>query len=180
MCTRHTQTGAHTQWVVGIPVYTDYRHTIQVYVPFLWYVLQIFVFTFHIHKQMQCIFCFWRVNASSPLTFELLYVLFMHYTTAPELKVHRWKHVANQTTTITSSLQTSSKAFLYYLYIQYVQMEFMFLLSFPLQVYAPMTRTGVFLDAGSERYTVQSTLTTTLEGLLELEASLPSFITQPR
>ena len=48
------------------------------------------------------------------------------------------------------------------------------------QVYAPMTRTGVFLDAGSEKNTVHSMLTTTLEGLLDLEASLPAFITQPR
>lgn len=48
------------------------------------------------------------------------------------------------------------------------------------QVYAPMTRTGVFLDAGSEKNAVHSQLTTTLEGLLTLEASLPTFITQPR
>jgi hypothetical protein len=48
------------------------------------------------------------------------------------------------------------------------------------EVYAPMTRTGVFLDARSERNVVRSQLTTTLEGLLALEASLPAFITQPR
>lgn len=43
-----------------------------------------------------------------------------------------------------------------------------------------MTRTGVFLDAGSEQYAVHSQLTTTLEGLMALEASLPTFITEPR
>lgn len=43
-----------------------------------------------------------------------------------------------------------------------------------------MTRTGVFLDAGSEQNAVHSQLTTTLDGLLTLEASLPAFITQPR
>lgn len=48
------------------------------------------------------------------------------------------------------------------------------------QVYAPMTRTGVFLDAASEHNAVHSHLTSTLDGLLALEASLPSFITQPR
>jgi hypothetical protein len=52
--------------------------------------------------------------------------------------------------------------------------------NFDSEVYAPMTRTGVFLDAGSDKNTVHSTLTTTLEGLLDLEASLPTFITQPR
>ena len=43
-----------------------------------------------------------------------------------------------------------------------------------------MTRTGVFLDAGSERNAVHTQLTSTLDGLLALEASLPAFITQPR
>ncbi|CAI8024855.1 Cilia- and flagella-associated protein 91 [Geodia barretti] len=54
------------------------------------------------------------------------------------------------------------------------------LYTFYMTVYAPMTRTGVFLDAGSEKNTVHSMLTNTLEGLLDLEASLPAFITQPR
>jgi len=48
------------------------------------------------------------------------------------------------------------------------------------QVHAPLSRVGVFLDRGSEQYVVKSRYLSTFNGLLELEASLPSFITQPR
>ncbi|XP_071958133.1 cilia- and flagella-associated protein 91-like isoform X2 [Antedon mediterranea] len=48
------------------------------------------------------------------------------------------------------------------------------------QVYAPMTRLGVFLDKGSEQNVVKSKYLTTYQGLLELENSLPDFVTQPR
>lgn len=48
------------------------------------------------------------------------------------------------------------------------------------QTYAPMSRVGVFLDRGSEQYNVQSFHLSTYQGLLELEASLPDFVTQPR
>ncbi|XP_076457468.1 cilia- and flagella-associated protein 91-like [Babylonia areolata] len=48
------------------------------------------------------------------------------------------------------------------------------------QTYAPMTRLGVFLDRGSEQYVVKSRYLSTYQGLLELEASLPDFVTQPR
>ncbi|KAK3751138.1 hypothetical protein QZH41_017935 [Actinostola sp. cb2023] len=48
------------------------------------------------------------------------------------------------------------------------------------QTYAPMSRIGVFLDRGSEQYNVQSYHLSTYQGLLELEASLPDFVTQPR
>lgn len=36
--------------------------------------------------------------------------------------------------------------------------------NFDSQVYAPMTRIGVYLDSGSEQYNVKSHLTTTLDG----------------
>ncbi|KAI8509247.1 Cilia- and flagella-associated protein 91 [Branchiostoma belcheri] len=48
------------------------------------------------------------------------------------------------------------------------------------QTYAPISRVGVFLDRGSEQYVVKSRHLTTYEGLLELEGSLPDFVTQPR
>ncbi|EDO40940.1 predicted protein [Nematostella vectensis] len=48
------------------------------------------------------------------------------------------------------------------------------------QTYAPMSRVGVFLDRGSEQYSIQSFHLSTYQGLLELEASLPDFVTQPR
>ena len=48
------------------------------------------------------------------------------------------------------------------------------------QTYAPMSRVGVFLDRGSEQYNVKSYHLNTYQGLLELEASLPDFVTQPR
>eukprot|EP00116_Pleurobrachia_bachei_P016894 sb/3477156/ len=49
-----------------------------------------------------------------------------------------------------------------------------------LQVYAPQTRVGVFLDRGSELYNVKNRYLNTYEGLLELESSLPDYVTQPR
>ncbi|XP_077985576.1 cilia- and flagella-associated protein 91-like isoform X2 [Glandiceps talaboti] len=52
--------------------------------------------------------------------------------------------------------------------------------SFGSQVYAPMTRLGVFLDRGSEQYVVKSRYLRTYQGLIELENSLPDFVTQPR
>lgn len=52
--------------------------------------------------------------------------------------------------------------------------------SFGSQSYAPLTRVGVFLDRGSEQYVVKSRHLNTYQGLLELEASLPDFVTQPR
>lgn len=48
------------------------------------------------------------------------------------------------------------------------------------QTYAPMSRVGVFLDRGSEQYNIKSYHLSTYQGLLELEASLPDFVTQPR
>ncbi|CAK8694852.1 unnamed protein product [Clavelina lepadiformis] len=52
--------------------------------------------------------------------------------------------------------------------------------SFSSQVHAPQSRIGVFLDRGSEQYVVKSRYLNTFQGLLELEASLPDFVTQPR
>lgn len=52
--------------------------------------------------------------------------------------------------------------------------------SFSSQSYAPLTRVGIFLDRGSENYVVKSRHLNTYQGLLELEASLPDFVTQPR
>ncbi len=43
-----------------------------------------------------------------------------------------------------------------------------------------MTRIGVFLDRGSEQFVVKSRYLNTYQGLLELEQSLPDFVTQPR
>ncbi|XP_059158097.1 LOW QUALITY PROTEIN: cilia- and flagella-associated protein 91-like [Physella acuta] len=48
------------------------------------------------------------------------------------------------------------------------------------QTYAPLTRIGVFLDHGSEQYLVKSRHLSTYQGLLELEASLPDFVMNPR
>ncbi|ESO99083.1 hypothetical protein LOTGIDRAFT_142246, partial [Lottia gigantea] len=48
------------------------------------------------------------------------------------------------------------------------------------QTYAPKTRIGIFLDRGSEQFVVKSRHLSTYQGLLELEASLPDFVTAPR
>ncbi|XP_041373414.1 cilia- and flagella-associated protein 91-like [Gigantopelta aegis] len=48
------------------------------------------------------------------------------------------------------------------------------------QAYAPKTRIGVFIDRGSEQFVVKSRFLNTFQGLLELEASLPDFVIQPR
>ncbi|PVD27057.1 hypothetical protein C0Q70_12207 [Pomacea canaliculata] len=48
------------------------------------------------------------------------------------------------------------------------------------QAYAPLTRLGVFFDRGSEQYVVKNRYLSTFQGLQELEASLPEFVTQPR
>ncbi|XP_013385345.1 cilia- and flagella-associated protein 91 [Lingula anatina] len=48
------------------------------------------------------------------------------------------------------------------------------------QTYAPKTRIGVFLDRGSEQFVVKSRYLDSYQGLLELEHSLPDFVTQPR
>ncbi|XP_052061447.1 cilia- and flagella-associated protein 91-like [Mytilus californianus] len=48
------------------------------------------------------------------------------------------------------------------------------------QTYAPLTRIGMFLDRGSEQFVVKSKHLSTYQGLLELEASLPDFVTNPR
>ena len=50
----------------------------------------------------------------------------------------------------------------------------------PCQVYAPMTRIGVFLDSTAHRYQISSHYRDTLHGLLELEAGLPASMTQLR
>lgn len=43
--------------------------------------------------------------------------------------------------------------------------------NFDSQVYAPMTRIGVYLDSGSEQYTVKNCFTTTLDGMKVYVAS---------
>nr|XP_015219035.1 PREDICTED: protein MAATS1 [Lepisosteus oculatus] len=48
------------------------------------------------------------------------------------------------------------------------------------QTYAPLSRMGLFPDRNSERYVVKNQFLNTYEGLLELEASLPDYVTQPR
>lgn len=48
------------------------------------------------------------------------------------------------------------------------------------QAYAPLSRVGVFMDRGSEKYKVKSRYLTTYQGLLELENSLPDYILRPR
>lgn len=40
--------------------------------------------------------------------------------------------------------------------------------SFDSQVYAPMTRIGVYLDAGSEQYTVKNQYNSTLNGTIKI------------
>ncbi|XP_060092322.1 cilia- and flagella-associated protein 91 [Heteronotia binoei] len=48
------------------------------------------------------------------------------------------------------------------------------------QTYAPLSRIGYFPDNHADRYVVKNAYLSTYEGLLELEASLPDSITQPR
>lgn len=48
------------------------------------------------------------------------------------------------------------------------------------QVYAPLTRAGVFPDRNSAKNKVRSRHLTTYQGLLELEASLPDYVLRPR
>ncbi|CAH8861762.1 unnamed protein product [Trichobilharzia szidati] len=48
------------------------------------------------------------------------------------------------------------------------------------QVFAPLTRLGVFPDRSSESYVVKNAYLTSYEGLLALEASLPRFVFEPR
>ncbi|CAH8619001.1 unnamed protein product [Schistosoma rodhaini] len=48
------------------------------------------------------------------------------------------------------------------------------------QVFAPLTRLGVFPDRSSERYVVKNIYSSRFEGLLTLEASLPRFVFRPR
>uniref|UniRef100_A0A674I8R6 Cilia- and flagella-associated protein 91 n=1 Tax=Terrapene triunguis TaxID=2587831 RepID=A0A674I8R6_9SAUR len=48
------------------------------------------------------------------------------------------------------------------------------------QPYGPLSRIGYFPDNHSERYVVKNHFLNTYEGLLELEASLPDSVTQPR
>ncbi|VDP41555.1 unnamed protein product [Schistosoma margrebowiei] len=48
------------------------------------------------------------------------------------------------------------------------------------QVFAPLTRLGVFPDRSSERYVVKNIYSSRYEGLLTLETSLPRFAFQPR
>lgn len=49
--------------------------------------------------------------------------------------------------------------------------------NFDSQVYAPMTRIGVYLDAGSEQFTVKNRYNTTLDGILDLETTLSDSVT---
>ncbi|XP_048459044.1 cilia- and flagella-associated protein 91 [Rhincodon typus] len=48
------------------------------------------------------------------------------------------------------------------------------------QVYAPVSRNGRFPDQNSERFIVKSHFLSTFNGILELEETLPDFVTQPR
>ncbi|KAG9471167.1 hypothetical protein GDO78_015569 [Eleutherodactylus coqui] len=48
------------------------------------------------------------------------------------------------------------------------------------QTYAPLSRIGHFPDRLSEQFIVKSPFLTSYQGLLDLEASLPDFVTQPR
>lgn len=48
------------------------------------------------------------------------------------------------------------------------------------QVYAPMTRIGVFLDSSAHQYQVSSHYKDTLYGILELEAGLPTAVIKPK
>nr|DBA34622.1 TPA: hypothetical protein GDO54_002168 [Pyxicephalus adspersus] len=48
------------------------------------------------------------------------------------------------------------------------------------QTYAPLSRIGYFPDRLSAQYTVKSPFLDSYQGLLDLEANLPDFVTQPR
>ncbi|XP_047130321.1 cilia- and flagella-associated protein 91 isoform X1 [Hydra vulgaris] len=48
------------------------------------------------------------------------------------------------------------------------------------EVYAPLSRNGVFLDKGSEHFKVNSSYLSTYQGLLELEESLPDCLMNPK
>ncbi|XP_072441404.1 cilia- and flagella-associated protein 91 [Chiloscyllium punctatum] len=48
------------------------------------------------------------------------------------------------------------------------------------QVYAPVSRNGRFPDQNAECFIVKSHFLSTLNGILELEETLPDFVTQPR
>ena len=48
------------------------------------------------------------------------------------------------------------------------------------QVYAPLSRVGVFPDRNSSKNKVRSRHLTTYQGLLELEASLPDYVLRPK
>ncbi|KAM5154322.1 cilia- and flagella-associated protein 91 [Callospermophilus lateralis] len=48
------------------------------------------------------------------------------------------------------------------------------------QVYGPLSRLGRFPDNNSEDFVVKNYYLNTYEGLIELESSLPDFVTQPR
>ncbi|XP_068127073.1 cilia- and flagella-associated protein 91 isoform X1 [Hyperolius riggenbachi] len=52
--------------------------------------------------------------------------------------------------------------------------------SYGSQAYAPLTRVGNFPDRLSEQYLVKSPFLNSYQGLLDLEANLPDFVTQPR
>ncbi|XP_071988430.1 cilia- and flagella-associated protein 91 [Engystomops pustulosus] len=48
------------------------------------------------------------------------------------------------------------------------------------QTYAPLTRIGFFPDRLSDQFIVKSPFLSSYQGLLDLEANLPDFVTQPR
>ena len=48
------------------------------------------------------------------------------------------------------------------------------------EVYAPLSRRGVFLDKGSEYFKVKTPYLSTYQGLLELEESLPEYLMNPK
>ncbi|XP_069491954.1 cilia- and flagella-associated protein 91 [Ambystoma mexicanum] len=52
--------------------------------------------------------------------------------------------------------------------------------SYESETYAPLTRIGYFPDRNSERYVVKNAFLSSYQGLLDLEANLPDFVTQPR
>uniref|UniRef100_A0ABK0LTX6 Cilia- and flagella-associated protein 91 n=1 Tax=Rattus norvegicus TaxID=10116 RepID=A0ABK0LTX6_RAT len=52
--------------------------------------------------------------------------------------------------------------------------------NFASQVYGPLSRLGRFPDNNSEDFVVRNHYLNTYEGLMELESSLPDFVTQPR
>ncbi|XP_056649479.1 cilia- and flagella-associated protein 91 isoform X2 [Monodelphis domestica] len=51
---------------------------------------------------------------------------------------------------------------------------------FASQAYGPLSRLGRFPDNNSERFVVKNHFLSTFEGILELESTLPDFVTQPR